>query len=247
MNSVDQIIKYLDGALNQEEARSFEKELASNEMLREEFEEVSAAYRLIREQLRKRDEDTFRAKLLEVMEKPLSGQTKKPLHYRGRWYVLTSLAASLAIVLILFLANRNGTRIMSRFYHPEKDAVLLALNQGTRGETRLGVAKYVQGEYQQTLDAMSGILNNHPRHQQAMLFYLLASIELDQQELALTRIDSLAVETEHQVGQSISWYTALALVKSDRFEEAVKRLEPLTEQAGPYRRDARRLRKALLK
>ncbi len=69
MNNVDLIIKYLSGEMKQDETRSFEKDLSSNPVLKEEYEDVSAAFQLIREQLQKRDEDSFRANLLEVMEK----------------------------------------------------------------------------------------------------------------------------------------------------------------------------------
>ena len=48
MSYVDLIIKYLSGDLSREEATSFEKELESNDALKEAFEEQSAAYELIR-------------------------------------------------------------------------------------------------------------------------------------------------------------------------------------------------------
>jgi len=59
MSYVDHIIKYLSGELSQEEASTFEKELESDAALKREFEEQSAAYRLIRDQLHKRDEKLF--------------------------------------------------------------------------------------------------------------------------------------------------------------------------------------------
>ena len=63
MSYVDLIIKYLSGDLSQEEATSFEEEMESNDELRSMFEEYAAAYNLIRDQLRERDEKFFRRKL----------------------------------------------------------------------------------------------------------------------------------------------------------------------------------------
>ena len=247
MSNVDQIIKYLDNAMTMEEARSFEQELASNEKLKAEFGEVSAAFRLIRDQLQKRDEDSFRAKLKEVMERPVSNRNGKSISKRSNWYLLISLAASLAIVLTVFLINRNGERIMARFYHPEKDPVVLAFNQGSRGKTESAIAWYQKGDFQKTMEIMSEVLDHNPENQMALLYYLLASIELDQESEALKRIATVAMQTDHQAGQSVAWYTALALVKSECMEEAVTKLQPLIELSGPYQRDAKRLQKVLLK
>ena len=66
MSYIDLIIKYLSGDLSREEATSFEKEMESNGELKREFEQQSAAYELIRDQLQKRDEEAFRTKLREA-------------------------------------------------------------------------------------------------------------------------------------------------------------------------------------
>ena len=42
MSNVDHIIKYLSGEMKQDDAGSFEQELASNPVLKEEYENVSA-------------------------------------------------------------------------------------------------------------------------------------------------------------------------------------------------------------
>ena len=233
--------------MSQEEVRSFEKDLASDPVLKEEFEEVSAAYRLIRDQLRQRDEESFRAKLMEVMEKP----TLKIRHNRAgqwpRWYFLLPLAGSVAILLAVFLMNQRGDRILSRFFEPDKDPVILAFNQGTRGDSESGIMLYHEGHYQESMDKMSELLEQDPENRLTLLFYLLASMELDMQEAVLDRVLTLAIDTEQRLGQSLNWYTTLALVKSGRLEKASTQILTLTEQPGPYQTDARRLQKMLLK
>ena len=74
MNYVDLIIKYLSDELSHEELSSFEKEMESNTELRQEFEELSAAWKLVGDQLRLRDEEAFRMKLEEVMSGSESGK-----------------------------------------------------------------------------------------------------------------------------------------------------------------------------
>ena len=65
-------------------------------------------------------------------------------------------------------------------------------------------------------------------------------------------VDLLEGRMEHPdslelLDQSITWYSALALIKSDRREAAQEKLHPLTEQQGPYQNDAIKLEKVLLK
>ena len=247
MNNVDLFIKYLSGDMTREEVGSFEKDLASNPVLKEEYDEVSAAYQLIKTQLRKRDEDSFRVKLQEVMEKPFPRTQEKSTRHWSRWYFLLPLAGSLAILLAVFLINKGPERILSRFFDPQKDPVLLAYNQGTRGDSESGIMLYQVGHYRESLDKLNQLLVQDPQNQVAMLFYLLASMELDLHEEAVNKIQPLRTNTEDPLGQSLTWYTALALVKSNRMEEAAMLLHPLTEQAGPYQADAGRLQKMLLK
>ena len=247
MKHVDQIIKYLSDEMNQEEAGSFEKDMASNPLLKEEYEEVSAAYRLIREQLQQRDEESFRARLVKIMEKPAPKIQHKSYGHRPRWYFLLPLAASLAILLTVFLMNQRSDKILSRFFEPAKDPVILTINQETRGGSESGINLYHDGHYLESMDKMSELLEKDPENQLALLFYLLASMELDQQETVLEKVLPLAVHSEQRLGQSLNWYTSLALVKSARLEEASTQLQTLTGQPGPYQADARRLQKMLLK
>ena len=247
MNNVDLFIKYLSGDMTGEDVEALEKDLASNPVLKEEYDEVSAAFQLIRAQLRKRDEDSFRAKLQEVMEKPSPTNRVKSTNQWPRWYLLLPLAGSLAILLAVFMMDRGPERIFSRFFDPQKDSVVLAYNQGTRGASESGIMLYQSGHYQESMDQLSQLLIRDPENRAAMLFYLLASLELDLHVDAINKIQALRIEINDPLGQSLIWYTALALVKSDRVEEAAKQLHSLTMQAGPYQAEAGRMQKMLLK
>ena len=247
MNNVDPIIKYLSEEMHHEEARSFEKDLESNPALKEEFEEISAAFQLIKDQLQKRDEVSFREKLLDVMEHSNSKLQGQTIRHRPKWYFLVPLAASLAILLAVYLMNRGTDRILSRFYDPTNDPVVLAFNQGTRGDTESGINLYQRGLYKETREKMSELMVQDPENKIALLYYLLASMEVDQPEDALQKVLDFQINHDHQLGQSIIWYTTLAFIKLDRLEEAATHLLPLAEHPGPYQTDARRLQKVLLK
>ena len=247
MNNVDLFIKYLSGDMTGKDAEALKKNLASNPVLKEEYDEVSAAYQFIKAQLWKRDEDSFRAKLQEVMEKPSPKILEKSTRQWPRWYFLLPLAGSLAILLAVFMIDKGPEKVLSRFFEPLKDPVVLAYNQGTRGDSESGIMLYQAGHYQESMEKLSQLLVHDSKNQVALLFYLLASMELDLHEDAINKIQNFPINIKNPLGQSLTWYTALALVKSDRLEEAANLLQSLTEQAGPYQTDAGRMQKMLLK
>lgn len=246
MNNVDLSIRYLSGELNREEIASFEKELASNQGLKAEFDQVSAAYELIRDQLQLRDEEEFKNRLLDVMKHPAKALPPNGRRFRKGWYILLPLAASVAILLLIFSPGSEDL-LFSRNYHPENDKVLLAYMQGTRGKAETGILHYQHENYMECRKIMEELMEENPQNLLAGLFFLLSSIETGNADEALEKLTTLEPGLEHQLGQAVSWYTALALLKTDRAEEALSHLQSLVMQEGPYKSDAMRLEKILLK
>jgi len=248
MSYVDLIIKYLSGDLSLEEATSFKKEMESNDELRRTFEEYSAAYNLIRDQLRERDEMLFRRKLEEAM----NHEAREPAHKAGwlkrGWYIPLAAACSLLFILAFLLDRPIGNaRVLSRFYDPGSDPVIIALNQDTRGESDTGILLYYRGNYQGCMDTLSNRIANQGVNKTALLYYLLSAIELDRQDEVLGMMMDENGDSMDPPDQAIIWYTTLALLKSEHREAALAELHPLTRQPGPYRSDAIKLEKVLLK
>jgi tetratricopeptide (TPR) repeat protein len=244
MKYVDLIIRYLSGELDEDEAGAFEQELESNAALKEEYDQVSAATRLIGEQIRKDDLEQFRSRLREVMEHPVKG--RRFHQRRGRtWLFLLPVAATLAVLIAVLTLNRDPGRIITRFYRPESDPVVLALNQEHRGEMEVGIVLYKRKNYAASIKATKEVLETDPDNQLALLYYLLSSIELDRAEEAIDVVNNRHIRTDHPLGQSITWYSAMAAIKKGRYMEAASRLESLEQIPGPYQERAGRLIKLL--
>ncbi len=157
------------------------------------------------------------------------------------------MAASIAIVLTILLINRNDKDIYLAYYHPLDDQVVLSVNQETRGEYGSVASLFTREEYKSVIEETTHLLLLDKGNQTALLFNLLASIELDQEEEALVRFEQVEPDPSHILGQSLAWYRILALVKADRMEEAMRVLEVLMAQPGPYKSDAHKLQKKLIK
>jgi hypothetical protein len=246
MSYVDLIIKYLSGDLSLEDSRSFEKELESNDELRQSFEEHSAAFELIRNQLQKSDLEAFKAKLEEAVSHDaphkIPGKAGRRL-----WYLPPAIACFLALMLIIFLSRPGNERVFARFHHPEEDPIVQGYYQQTRGVSEPGITQYRQGNYARAMDLLMLSLSEERDNKFVLLYCLLAAIELDQQEEVLELVRLKDTESMDLLDQSLSWYSTLGLIKSGRQEAALKMLHPLSEHEGPYQSDAIKLEKVLLK
>jgi hypothetical protein len=247
MSYIDLIIKYLAGDLSKEDAASFERELESDAGLRASYELHAAAFELIRHQLQKRDEEAFKAELLNSMNRQ---SPREPLHkagFRFGWLIAAS-AACLVAVLLIFLPVRPGNqKILSRYFHPERDPVVLALEQDTRGTPEPGIAAYKNGNFEQSMDLLLARFGETGDHERIQLYCLLSSMELDRQQEVLPRIPPGETPPQDLMGQALTWYVALALLKSDRRPEALELIHILAELEGPYQKEAVKLEKVLLK
>jgi len=247
MSYVDLIIKYLSGDLSLEESAAFEKELESRPELKEAYEQHRAAYELIRDQLKKRDDKAFKEKLLEAMSHDAPALDSPKARSRIWWYIPPAAACILVMMLILLPLRPGNDKIMSRFFNPAEDPVLLAYNQDTRGKTESGLVQYRKGNYETAMELLSLQFRQDTGNKLILLYYLLAAMELDRQQEVLALIPEKETGRMDVLEQSITWYTSLALIKSDRRKEAGDKLHPLTDQKGPYQSEALKLEKVLLK
>ena len=97
MKRVDQGIKYLSGGLGPEEAREWEEEVKRNADLREEFEDLTRVYELVKDQLQEQDESLFRSRLQEAMRASDEGKVRerssgRQFSFRRRLLPLSAVA-----------------------------------------------------------------------------------------------------------------------------------------------------------
>ena len=246
MSYVDLIIKYLSGDLSEEESRAFEKELESNAALKAAYEDQSAAYQFIRNQLQKRDLEAFETKLADAMGDAIPPHVPN-FTPRRIWFLSPAIACLLAVFLIIFLGRPGNERVLSRYHHPEKDPFISNYYQETRGQTEPGITQYLLGNYAGAMDLLSVRISEDRGNKLIHLYYLLSAMELDRQTEALKLIGQEVADPQNVLDQSIRWYSSLALIKSDRREDALKMIQPLKDHAGPYQRKAVRVEKLLSK
>ena len=247
MSYIDLIIKYLSGDLGEEEAASFERMLESDEELKASYELHAAAFELIRHQLHRRDEEAFRTQLLNIMNQQAPRKTDRVRGTWSWWLIAVSAACLLAVLLILLPVRSGNQKILTRYYHPERDPVVLAMDQDTRGRSEPGIVAYRNGNFEQSMELLSARFGDTEDPVRIKLYCLLASMELDRQQEVLNKILPGDASPQDPLDRALTWYLALALLKSDRIPEALELSRTLTEQEGPYHLEAIKLEKVLLK
>ena len=247
MNRVDQIIQYLSGEMSPAESKQFEEALSRDSGLKETYDQVSLAWELIGDQLKQQDEEAFLTRLREVMEQPGSARAPAGREKRPGWQYLIPAAATVALVLAIFMGDRGGKDPYDRFCHPSSDPVLQAILLETRGDAGSATALYSGGSFEAAYLKTSGQLDADPMNRQALLIHLLSAMELGRTSEALGQIEGKENGQGQPLDQALGWYTVLALLKTGDQGDAMLTLERLLMNPGPYERDAHKLKKMLTK
>jgi len=249
MKRVDHMIKYLSGDLKPEEALAFERELRENPQLKQEFSDVSLAYSVIGDQLRRADEQAFTAALDKAMNRSQSDGGRKKNHRTRLRYLLLAVAASVTLLIAIIGPQRGNEKIYSSSYNPSRDPVILALEGNMRGEADYQALSefWNKEDFTHCRSEAAKQLSENSSDQLAMLFFLLSSMEMDDAAVALERLYTFDTDPGQPWGQAITWYKALALLKAGKTKEAAASLTTLCELSGPYQKDANKLKKKLKK
>ena len=243
------MIKYLSGDLKPEEALAFERELKENPQLKQEFSDVSLAYGVMGDQLRKADEEAFTAALDKAMNRSQPGGRGRKNHRIRLRYLLLAVAASVTLLVSILGPQRGSGKIYSSSYNPSNDPVIIALEGNMRGEAdhQVLVEFWKKEDFNHCRNEAAKQLSEKSSEQLAMLFFLLSSMEMDDAAVALERLNTFETDPAQPWGQAITWYKALALVKAGKTTEAAALLTTLCELSGPYQKDANKLKKKLKK
>ena len=106
MNRKDQIIRYLDGQMNEEEKLHFEKMLAGDGELKKETDRVKNFLSAARTDAEPEADETYFINMLPEFHSRLG--RKKKLHFAKLAY---SLSTAAAVVLLLFILLKPGSTV----------------------------------------------------------------------------------------------------------------------------------------
>ena len=244
MKRVDQILSYLAGEMVAEERLDFEKVRKRDAALQRDYEQLSRAWKLVRDECREQDEAAFQKALTKAMTQPPPQQGISKGRKRLWWFIIP-LAASLAMLLATPMMRKQDSAF-PRFFHPEKDGIVQALGQESRAPGGNMASLYFLEAYEACYLRAGMKLEEDPGDQLARLFLYLSACETGHEIQALEKGGS-PPEPASSLDQAVTWYHILLLVKTGDFQEARAKAGYLAGSDGPYAADAHKLKRRLQK
>lgn len=250
------IKRYRTGQLPPEEKTAFELRLASDPEFAAEAAEAAEFLAAVQEE----GDQALEQQLIQY-SKELNGMTatisspqptatnvRKMTSYSRIVYAAAVLIGLIAVVLPLWLINRPGTMTVpvaeevyaANFTIPPAPE---ARSEGANAEWREAFARKDYASAAAQLESMLADTTFTGRSE-AFLYLGIAQLALNQPEKALPALKQVSEDSFDW--ESAQWYSALALLKLKRLDDAGQLLDRIARQTDhPYRQQADTIRKQL--
>lgn len=234
------IERYNAGEMSEVEREWFQKELKSNEQLREEA------------LLRKKSDDILKNKDIISLRKKLqkiesNRQEIKPGE-KAKRPVYFYYAAAISILIIVGSAaifssfSLTNDEIMDKFYNTYEPPT--TQRSGTIGKIddfELALDYYNTHDYFNAASLFKKVLESNPKNMESKFLYGVSSFEnqkYPEAEISFTDVikdgKSLYIETS-------KWYLALCYIKTGEKDKALQQLKIVSNDPGIYQKDANKI------
>ncbi|KPM48246.1 anti-sigma factor family protein [Jiulongibacter sediminis] len=225
MENLEKIEQYLDGEMNQEEIKAFEKEMGENADLAEEV----SLMRLTRDAIKSagiREIVTSHQQEYLSQRKPAARQ----ISFNTR---IIRIAASILVIFSFWgfyqIAQTNSESLRADYGISYRQPVL----RSTEAEQKAFREQYKKGNFGQLLKDISTIKN--PTAEQYFLT-AMAAYELKDFNQSITLLKEASdVDSREIYENEISYYTGLSLIGQEKYKEAYDHLKAVKEDTeNPY-------------
>ena len=232
---IDQLDAYLQNSLSEAERQAFEQKLQQMPELKTELHFQQS----VKEAVVFKEATQLKSRLLKLEDELMAdGSGIKPItrpgsHWAGKWGLISSMAAALALVAIAFwflFSQPNNQELYTAYYqaYPNTED---PITRGEAGELS-GFQLYEQERYEEAIEKLE------QRNNETDAFYIAQSyLALGQEEQALEIFSKLS-RKDFEYTDASRWYLALLLLKQDKTDEAIVQLKKLAEQPNTYQNKA---------
>jgi tetratricopeptide (TPR) repeat protein len=238
VNDIEQIERYLAGALSQDELQAFGIRLQNDKA----FAEIFALYKSVEtEMLETEDETELRKTLSGITQKHFAVEPAKIIKLkpnRTRW-LLYATAAAASIIILLFLKPWqqkavSNEQLYAQYAVPEE---LPSVVRGTNDDSLLIKATnlYNQIKYPAALILLDSLVKQRPTEAQLQLALGICFLETGKYDPAINRFDSLAVRESVYKYIALEW-KGLAYLKQNKTADCIAVLKLIPADAGNYKK-----------
>ncbi len=224
MSMIDDIFKYVEGSMSEEEKQAFEMELESNEELRKEYKLNQSLDNFLIKQVELEEIKSHVALAFDEVS------SEKNIRTRTLYVKWSSIAASLIITIMI---TASVVR-QSAFFIYKQNFELYAPAKITRGSENNEKLIYLTGLYvKQQFQEVVSTYNKLP-HAVAMdptvsIMYGCALMELESFDKAILTFDRIDASKSSLMKADLQWYKGLCYIKLKEFEEAKNTFSPLLD------------------
>jgi tetratricopeptide (TPR) repeat protein len=233
MKKTSRIEEFLDGTMKGKERTEFEKRIANDKELASEVifhKDVNAA-------VKEDDVHMFRMKITSIIHPDTIQATD--LHTRTTRFFKYPIAATIVLLigfsLWQIIANKSSFEIYTKFYSPYQTDISTRSGEQLADKIQLSYLLYQDGDYEASFEILKNYLAQNFNNKTAHFYYGMNALELQQYDIAISELKAVAEDLSTPFSIHAKWYLAMAYLKYDQEEEALKYLNQLASTQNIYR------------
>jgi len=236
---VEEIDRFLNLELNEEELSSFETEMSNNPDLVAELE----LHKEIDSALQEQDIIGLREKL-DRISKDIIKEKRKERSFIARIPYSRLAAATIAASLILLISitsllSRNKTtseqELYSEFFQPyEATGIFRSNNNMLDNKLSLALHEYSQANYTEAINLFDQVLKADNSNPVSNFYQGMSYQELGKYENAIGSYNQVIQAENNLFVEQAEWYTALCYLQNEDKRKAYKQFQRIAENNGYY-------------
>jgi len=236
---IEEIDRYVNMELDEDEQSSFETELTNNPDLVAELE----LYNEIDTALVEKDVMDLRDKL-DRISKEIIKEKRKERSFIARIPKSRIAAASIAASLILLISittllsrnkSSNEKELYSQYFRPyEATGIFRSNNCDLDSKISLALHKYNAAEYNQAVELFEQVLQTDATNPVGNFYQGMAYQELGKYDYAITAYNQVIKAKNNLFIEQAEWYSALCYLQNDNRRKAYKQFQRIAENNSYY-------------
>jgi len=241
--------RYLDGVMEAEEKIWFDKELEDNKDLQSEVSFQKKLFNVLS------DKETLD---LNVQLESIHSQNYKswfrpfimPERSKRTFYILGSLAATIAILMVVWLNsakdNISGADLYAEYYQPAEINMSFRTAEGiVDSDLRSAMLCYEHKDYPTAISLFEKILNTDESRIGLNLYSGISYMELSHYAEANENFKRIIEHKANAFIESAQWYLGLCYLKTGEIEKASDIFKAIVSNEGYYKKEAKKVLKKI--
>jgi tetratricopeptide (TPR) repeat protein len=242
METTRKIEQYLEGTLGEAERREVEARARQDK----DFLALIRMHREVDESIRDRDLALLRDEIKRIGNGFMDASDKAP--YRIVFRVaamLVLLTVAGLIVKFLLFSNLSPEALYQKYYSPYDTDVVLRSSGFDRTNLDKAIRNYSRGNYTKAIALLEETLGKDPANNLALFYRGLAALGTSDGKSAIPSFEAIPDDWSSPFIEHRNWYLALALLKEQRIQEAMKIFNEIGTGGGYYAEKARKISRNL--